>query len=194
MISTAQLDLPLDGGFIRESAKSPNQRWNGSERSFPYRGCYQIDHAVRAYYDPIHGIKVASCDSDHAMRAKSYSASISRANTAINQQEVHMSDQKIEEPLNQPVASCDPFSNLDAFKVGQDFNEFQAVIDYSVIPLRKPGKQQWFRVHPELKLDNVCFLEVEQDEGAPESFMLTGDVAPSLINLPGISKRSSGSV
>ena len=101
-----------------------------------------------------------------------------------------MSDQKIEEPLNQPVASCDPFSNLDAFKVGQDFNEFQAVIDYSVIPLRKPGKQQWFRVHPELKLDNVCFLEVEQDEGAPESFMLTGDVAPSLINLPGISKRS----
>jgi hypothetical protein len=86
MISTAQLDLPLDGGPIRETVKSSDQRWNGSERSFPYRGCGQIDHAVRAYCDRIHGIKVASCYSDHAMRAKNGSASMSGANTAINQQ------------------------------------------------------------------------------------------------------------
>lgn len=83
-----------------------------------------------------------------------------------------------------------PFDNLDAFKVGQDFNEFETAVDYSVIPLRKPGKQQWFRVHPELKLDNVCFLEVEQDEGPPESFLLTNSVALQLRELPGISKRS----
>ena len=86
MMVPAQLDLPLDGGPIRETAKSPDQRWKGSGRSFHYQGCGQIDHAFRAYYDPIHGIKVASCDSDHAMRAKSDSASKSRANTAINQQ------------------------------------------------------------------------------------------------------------
>ena len=81
-----QLDLPLDGGCIRETVKSPDQRWNGRQRSFPYRGCAQKDHAVRAYYDPIHGIKAVSCDSDHAMRAKSGSALISGANTVINQQ------------------------------------------------------------------------------------------------------------
>ena len=86
MSVTTQLDLPLEGGPIRETAKSPDQRYNGSERSFPYRGCGQIDHAVRAYYDPIHGIKVASCDSDHAMRAKNDFASMSGANTAINLQ------------------------------------------------------------------------------------------------------------
>ena len=85
-MAPAQLDLPLDGDPIRGAAKSPDQRWNGSGRSFPYRGCGQIDHAFRAYYDPIHGIKVASCDSDHAMRAKNGSASMSGANTAINQQ------------------------------------------------------------------------------------------------------------
>ena len=86
MMVPAQLDLPLEGGPIRETVKSPNQRRNGSERNFPYQGCDQIDHAFRAYCDPIHGIKVASCDSDHAMRAKNDSASMSGANTAINQQ------------------------------------------------------------------------------------------------------------
>ena len=86
MSVTAQLDLPLDGGPIQETAKSPDQRWKGSGRSFPYQGCGQIDHAFRAYCDPIHGIKVDSCDSDHAIRAKNGSASMSGANTANNQQ------------------------------------------------------------------------------------------------------------
>ena len=81
-----QLDLPLDGGPILETVKSHDQRWNDRPRSFSCGGCGQIDHAFRAYYDPIHGIKVVSCDSDHAMRAKSDSAPISGANTAINQQ------------------------------------------------------------------------------------------------------------
>ena len=83
-----------------------------------------------------------------------------------------------------------PFENLQDFKVSQDFNEFETAIDYSVIPLRKPGKQQWFRVNPELQLDNVCFLDVEQDEGSPESFLLTGSVAPQLREMPGVTKRS----
>ena len=86
MISTAQLDLPLDGGPIRETVKSSDQRWNGSERSFPYRGCGQIDHATRAYHDPIHGIKVVISNPDPAVKAKSGSAQISEANTVINQQ------------------------------------------------------------------------------------------------------------
>ena len=85
--------------------------------------------------------------------------------------------------------SPNPFANLEAFKVNQDFNEFETAIDYSVIPLKKPGKQQWIRVHPEFKLDNVCFLEVEQEEGGPENYMLTAVVAPQLRDLPGISKR-----
>lgn len=101
-----------------------------------------------------------------------------------------MSDQTKEQAATSTAVPLDPFSNLEEFKVGQDFNEFQAVIDYSVIPLRKPGRQQWFRVHDTLRLDNVCFLEVEQEEGPAESFMLTASVAPSLVNLPGISKRS----
>ena len=83
-----------------------------------------------------------------------------------------------------------PFENLEDFKVSQDFNEFETAIDYSVIPLRKPGRQQWFRVNPELQLDNVCFLDVEQDEGSPESFLLTGSVAPQLREMPGVTKRS----
>ena len=86
MMVPAQLDLPLEGGLIRETAKSPDQRWKGSERNFPYQGCGQIDHAFRAYCDPIHGIKVDSCDSDHAMRAKNGTTSMNGANTAINQQ------------------------------------------------------------------------------------------------------------
>ena len=81
-----QLDLPLDGGPILETVKSHDQRWNGRQRGFLYRGCGQLDHAIRAYYDRIHGIKVASCDSDQTMRAKNGSASISGANTVINQQ------------------------------------------------------------------------------------------------------------
>ena len=89
-----------------------------------------------------------------------------------------------------PDSSADPFSNLNEFKVSQDFREFETQVDYSSIPLRKPGKQQWFRVHPEIKLDNVCFLEIEQDDGPPESFLLTSSVAAQLSDLPGFSKRS----
>ena len=82
----AQLDLPLDGGPIRGTAKSPDEQRNGFERSFPSRGCGQIDHAARAYYDPTHGIKVVISDPDPAVKAKSGSAQISEANTVINQQ------------------------------------------------------------------------------------------------------------
>ena len=113
----------------------------------------------------------------------------------IKQQNRHhynkiMKTESIQEAPDAIETNLNPFANLDAFKVGQDFNEFETAVDYSVIPLRKPGKQQWFRVHAELKLDNVCFLEVEQDEGSPESFLLTNSVAQQLRELPGISKRS----
>jgi len=91
---------------------------------------------------------------------------------------------------NQVANITDPFSNLEAFKVSQDFNEFETQIDYSNIPLRKPGKQQWFRAHPTIKLDNVCFLEVDQEDGRPESFLLTSSVVAGLSDLPGFSKRS----
>lgn len=81
-----QLDLPLDSDLNCEAVKSPDQRWDGLERSFPYRGCGQIDHATRAYHDPIHGIKVVISNPDPAVKAKSGSAQISEANTVINQQ------------------------------------------------------------------------------------------------------------
>ncbi len=90
----------------------------------------------------------------------------------------------------QAANAADPFANLDDFKVSQDFREFETQVDYSSIPLRKPGKQQWFRAHPEIKLDNVCFLEVEQDEGPPEAFLLHSAIAAQLRDLPGFSKRS----
>jgi len=101
-----------------------------------------------------------------------------------------MKDNSLPEAQDAIETNRNPFTNLEAFKVGQDFNEFETAIDYSVIPLRKPGKQQWFRVHPELKVDNLCFLEVEQDEGTPENFLLSGHIASQLRELPGISKRS----
>ena len=91
---------------------------------------------------------------------------------------------------NQAANAADPFSNLDDFKVSQDFREFETQVDYSSIPLRKPGKQQWFRAHPEIKLDNVCFLEVEQDESPTEAFLLHSAIAAQLRDLPGFSKRS----
>ena len=81
-----QLDLPLDGGPIREIIKSLDQRWNGRQRNFSCGGCGQINHPARAFHDATHGIKVPLGDSDHAMMAKSDSAPISGANTAINLQ------------------------------------------------------------------------------------------------------------
>ena len=81
-----QLDLPLDSSLNLDPIKSPDQRWNGSERGLHCRGCGQIERPARAYFDPTHGIKVALCDSDHGVRAKSDSASSSGANTAIKQQ------------------------------------------------------------------------------------------------------------
>ena len=90
----------------------------------------------------------------------------------------------------QAANAADPFANLADFKVSQDFREFETQVDYSRIPLRKPGKQQWFRAHPEIKLDNVCFLEVEQDEGPAEEFLLHSAIAAQLSVLPGFSKRS----
>ena len=87
------------------------------------------------------------------------------------------------------AVETNPFADLEAFKVSQDFNEFETAVDYSVIPLRKPGRQQWIRVNPDFELNNVCFLEVEQEEGLPESYMLTAAVAPEVRDLPGISKR-----
>ena len=83
-----------------------------------------------------------------------------------------------------------PFDNLEDFKVAQDFNEFETAVDFSIIPLRKPGRQEWFRVNPEIELTNVCFLDVEQNEGSPESYLVTASVAPLLRELPGMTKRS----
>ena len=83
----------------------------------------------------------------------------------------------------------DGFANLDQFRLPQDYSEIQAVVDHPVIPLRKPKKQHWFRVHPEIKMEGVSFLEVEQESGAPEMFMLHGSLLPSLTDVPGISRR-----
>ena len=79
-----------------------------------------------------------------------------------------------------------PFANLEAFKVSQDFNEFEGAIDYSVIALKTPGKQQWKRVRLDIKLDNVCFFEVEREDDSPENYTLTTAVASELRNQPGI--------
>jgi len=83
-----------------------------------------------------------------------------------------------------------PFENLEQFRLPQDYNQLQAVVDYTVIPLRKPKKQHWFRVHPELKLEGVAFLELEQESGAPELFMVHGSLVAALTDVPGLTRRS----
>jgi len=87
-----------------------------------------------------------------------------------------------------PLA-MDGFADLEQFRLPQDYSEIQAIVDHTVIPLRKPKKQHWFRVHPEIKMEGVPFLEVEQESGAPEMFMLHGKLLPSLTDVPGISRR-----
>ena len=86
--------------------------------------------------------------------------------------------------------ATDSFANLEQFRLPQDYNGVQAIVDYTVIPLRKPKKQHWFRVHPDIKLEGVAFLEVEQETAAPELFLVHGKLVPLLIDIPGLSRRS----
>ena len=92
------------------------------------------------------------------------------------------------ETNNMPVVNS--FTDLEQFRLPQDYNGVQAIVDYTVIPLRKPKKQHWFRVHPDIKLEGVAFLEVEQETAAPELFLVHGKLVPLLIDIPGLSRRS----
>ena len=82
------------------------------------------------------------------------------------------------------------FDDLEQFRIPQDFQTAQALVDYAVIPLRKPRPQHWFRVHPDIKLESFPFLEVERENGAPELFIVRGDLIPSLADLSGITCRA----
>ena len=50
-----------------------------------------------------------------------------------------------------------PFTNLEAFKVGQDFNEIETAIDYSVIPLRKRASNNGSVSTPSLRWITSAF-------------------------------------
>jgi hypothetical protein len=56
-----------------------------------------------------------------------------------------------------------PFANLDALRISQDFSEGLGVKKVIVkMPVRKPDKQIFFRVHPEFSLEAMV-LEIKED-------------------------------
>jgi len=82
------------------------------------------------------------------------------------------------------------FPNLDQLRIPQNFNTFQTTIVKTVIPIHKPRKQHWIRVHPQLMLEKVAMLELDQSTGFPELFIIDPKVLPSLHDIPGITQRT----
>jgi hypothetical protein len=75
----------------------------------------------------------------------------------------------------EPVSGPDPF-DLDALRLDPAFEETAGVRKVlSTVPVRKPHKQEWFRVHPDLAYrGNFSFIKLEE-EG--EFYLLTPDIA-----------------
>jgi hypothetical protein len=63
-----------------------------------------------------------------------------------------------------PAAADDPFSDLSKLRINQNFAETVGVKKLlRTVPVRKPGKQEWVRVHRELRLEGAVLLELEED-------------------------------
>ena len=64
------------------------------------------------------------------------------------------------------------FPNLDQLRIPQNFETIQTAMAKTVIRIHKPRKQHWIRVHPQLMLEKVAMLELDQSTGFPELFII----------------------
>ena len=65
---------------------------------------------------------------------------------------------------NEPVSLADPFDDLDALRLGQDFSAALGKRMLTTFAVRKPGKQDFIRVRPEPEFRLETFiLELKED-------------------------------
>ena len=79
------------------------------------------------------------------------------------------------------VSNADPFSP-DALRLSQDFVGLVGVKkELTTVPIRKPGKQSWFRVHPgpEYRLSPLGVINLKDDN---EIYVVAPAVATALSN------------
>jgi hypothetical protein len=84
-------------------------------------------------------------------------------------------------PISEPVAEdVDIFSNLDKFRVSQDFVGLAAVkTELTEISVGKPGRQEFVRVHPDpaYRID-VAIIETEADRSV---YLVMPNLANSIL-------------
>jgi hypothetical protein len=95
-------------------------------------------------------------------------------------------------PSNNPGGEqkkSNPFENLAALSLPQDFDSLTAPIQYSVIPCKKPGRQAFVRVSPKPEhRGNFAMLDINSGFGSDrEQFLVVPQLMPALSDLPGLS-------
>jgi uncharacterized protein YbdZ (MbtH family) len=77
-----------------------------------------------------------------------------------------------------PAAALNPFADLDSLRLNTDYTETVGVKKLlRTVPVRKPGPQDWVRVHPELRLTPAALLEIRDDR---EMYFVLPSAAPEL--------------
>ena len=81
---------------------------------------------------------------------------------------------------NGPVSPTDPFDNLDALRLGQDFSTALGKRMLTTVPVRKPGKQDFIMVRPEPEFRLETFiLELKEER---EVFLVDRPLWQDLCN------------
>jgi hypothetical protein len=80
---------------------------------------------------------------------------------------------------NNLAAEPDPFKDLDGLRLNTDYTETVGVKKLlRTIPVRKPGSQDWVRVHPQLRLAPAALLELRGDK---ETYFVLPAAAAELV-------------
>jgi hypothetical protein len=75
-------------------------------------------------------------------------------------------------------APVDAFSDLSKLRLDQSYADIVGVKKLLMtVPVRKPNRQEWVRVHPEFRLPGAPIIELKDDR---ESFLVTPAVATQL--------------
>jgi hypothetical protein len=81
---------------------------------------------------------------------------------------------------SQPIGAPDPFTNLDSLRLDQSFADTVGVKKLiTTIPVRKPGRQDFVRVHPDpaYRLTPAALIELKEDR---EIYFCTPAIAMEL--------------
>src|SRR5690348_3380385 len=83
--------------------------------------------------------------------------------------------------VNKAAAAPDPFADLASLRLSQDFDAAAAKKLLTTVPVRKPNRQDFVRVHPDpaFRLTPAAIIELKEDR---EVYLLT----PGMVQeLPG---------